>query len=278
MNPTNSQQRTAFFLSDGTGITAETLGHSLLTQFENLNFEKITVPYVDTLAKAEGVVARVNQAAEQDGNKPLIFATFANQEIRQVIADSKGLLLDFFNTFLNPLEAELGVSSSHNIGRMHGLVDYNAYMARMNAVNYTLIHDDGVSTQNYDEADLILVGVSRCGKTPTCLYLALQFGIFTANYPFTEEDMDMLELPHFLQKHRHKIFGLTIEPQRLHSIREERRPNSRYASLAQCQLEINKIEKLFQQEQIHYLSTTTRSIEEIATSVLATTGVKRRIG
>lgn len=270
-------KRTAFFISDGTGITAEALGHSLLTQFEHLSCEKITIPYVDTVSKAENVVARINEIARVDGNRPLIFATLVNSEIRSIIAKSDGFLIDFFKTFLDQLEAELSSQSSHNIGRMHGLVNYDAYMTRINAVNYSLSHDDGLSPKNYDQADLILVGVSRCGKTPTCLYLALQFGIYAANYPLTEEDLAKTNLPVSLVEHRQRLFGLTIEPDRLHSIREERRPNSRYASLAQCKLEVQKAEYLLQQEKIPFLSTTTRSIEEIATSVLATTGVKRRV-
>lgn len=270
-------KRTVFFISDGTGITAETLGHSLLTQFENLAFEKITIPYIDTLIKANEIVSRINQTAERDQIKPLIFATLANPEIREIIGNSQGLLLDFFKTFLAPLEAELKTTSSHNIGRMHGLIDHTAYTTRINAVNYTLSHDDGLSAQNYDKADLILIGVSRCGKTPTCLYLALQFGTFAANYPFTEDDMAELKLPNALQKYKSKLFGLTIEPERLHAIRQERRPDSRYASLAQCELEVKKVEQLLQSEQIPYLSTTARSIEEIATSVLATMGIKRRL-
>lgn len=270
-------KRTVFFISDGTGITAETLGHSLLTQFENLSFEKITIPYVDTLTKAEEIVTRINQTATKDENKPLIFSTLVNPEIREIINKSHGLLLDFFKTFINPLEAELKTKSTHHIGRMHGLVDYNAYMTRINAVNYTQSHDDGLSQQNYAKADIILIGVSRCGKTPTCLYLALQFGTFAANYPFTEEDMSELKLSPTLQKYKHKLFGLTIAPERLHAIREERRPNSRYASVAQCELEIKKVENLFRSEKIPFLSTTTRSIEEIATTVLTTMGIKRRL-
>lgn len=271
-------KRTVFFVSDGTGITAETLGHSLLTQFEQIQFEKITVPYVDTPQKAQAVIDRIDQTATQDGTRPLIFATLINPEIRALIATSKGLLFDFFNAFLDPLETELNSRSSHSIGRMHGVVDYNAYMTRINAVNYTLSHDDGLSTQNYGKADLILVAISRCGKTPTCLYLAMQFGIYAANYPFTEEDLENLNLPPILQQHRSKLFGLTIDPSRLHAVRQQRRPHSVYASLEQCQFEVKKVEKLFQRENIPYLSSTARSIEEIASSILVTMGIKRRLG
>lgn len=271
-------KRTIFFISDGTGITAETLGHSLLTQFEQIQFEKITIPYVDTSEKAQAVIEQINQTAMRDGVRPLIFATLINPEIRSLIASSQGMLFDFFKTFIDPLEAELKVRSSYNIGRMHGVVDYNAYMTRINAVNYTLSHDDGISTQNYGKADLILVGISRCGKTPTCLYLAMQFGIFAANYPFTEDDMNNLKLPTILQQFRQKLFGLTIDPVRLHAIRHQRRPHSNYSSAEQCELEVKKVEKLFNAEKIPYLSSASRSIEEIATSILATMKIKRRLG
>lgn len=270
-------KRTVFFISDGTGITAETLGHSLLTQFEQIEFDKITLPYIDTADKARATVEKINDAAKKDGKRPLVFSTLVNPEMRAYIAASGGLLLDFFNTFINPLEAELQTPSSHHIGRMHGLVNDKAYMTRIEAVNYALGHDDGVRSQNYTHADIILIGVSRCGKTPTCLYLALQFGLFAANYPFTDEDMNPMTLPLVLQQHRAKLFGLTIEPERLHLIREERRRGSRYSSLAQCQSEVAQVEHFFQQEKIPFLSSTSRSIEEIASSILVKMGLKRRL-
>jgi hypothetical protein len=271
-------QRTVFFISDGTGITAETLGHSLLTQFDQFTFEKITIPYVDTAEKAQHVIDEINVTYLRDGNRPLIFATLIDPQIRTLIATSKGMLLDFFKTFLDPLEAELQTRSSHSIGRMHGLGNYATYMMRINALNYTLGHDDGLSLQHYGDADLILVGVSRCGKTPTCLYLALQFGILAANYPLTQEDIaTSSRLPKALEIHRHKLFGLTIDPERLHIIRSERKPDSTYASRMQCQREIQFAENIFKSTKIPYLNSTTRSIEEIATTILTTTGIKRRL-
>lgn len=271
-------KRTVFFISDGTGITAETLGHSLLSQFEQQQFDYMTIPYVDTLTKAEDAMNRIKEIAIRDHVKPIVFATLVNSEIRAIFSRSEGLLLDFFNVFIDPLEKELQMRSSHRVGRTHGLINYNTYKTRIDAVNFTLSHDDGSCIREYHKADIILVGVSRCGKTPTCLYLALQFGIFAANYPFTEEDLTPnIELPKFLQEYRQKIFGLTIEPQRLQTIRTERRPGSPYAQLEQCRKEIEKVELLFKREKIPYLSSTTRSIEEIATSILAATGVERRL-
>lgn len=272
------QKRTVFFVSDGTGITAEVLGHSLLTQFGNISFEQSTIPYVNTEQKAHEAIALINQTGERDGHKPIIFATIINDDIRRLIEQQcSGMLMDFFKTFIGPLEAELDTRSSHSVGRTHGLIDYNTYQIRIDAVNYALAHDDGLSTRNYGKADIILVGVSRCGKTPTCLYLALQFGIFAANYPFVEDDMERLQLPEALKQYRNKLFGLTIDAERLQAIRNERRPNSKYASIDQCKLETEKVEQLFRQEKIAYLSSTTRSIEEIATTILATMKVKRRL-
>lgn len=269
-------KRTVFFISDGTGITAEALGHSLLTQFEQVQFANVTIPYVDSVSKAEAVVKQINSAAAKDGTKPIIFSTLVNAKIRTVLAKSQGLVLDLFKTFIDSLEAELQTTPTPYVGRMHGLVDYKAYMMRIEAVNYALSHDDGLRLQNYDQADLILVGVSRCGKTPTCLYLALQFGLYAANYPFTEDDMDNMNIPESLKPYQSKLFGLSIEPKRLHLIRQERRANSQYASLAQCQREVRKVEQFYETIKIPYLSTTTRSIEEIASSILTTMGLKRR--
>lgn len=270
-----NQPRIAFFISDRTGITAETLGHSLLTQFDNIEFEKIIYPFVDTVETARAIVHKINTTCAERGQKAIIFATVVNPEIRAILAETQGMLIDFFDTFIAPMEAELGVHSCYQVGKSHGITNDTSYGQRIDAINYALSCDDGIGIQNYKEADLILVGVSRCGKTPTSLYLALQFGIRVANYPFTEEDMAELSLPTFLRPHRKKLFGLTIEPGRLHAIRTERRPESRYASLPQCVLEVNKVEELFKHEGLSYINSTTYSIEEISTRILAEMGLKR---
>jgi len=271
-------KRTVFFVSDRTGITAEILGRSLLTQFEHIEFEQITIPYVDTMDKANQLVGRINDVSDTSGLKPLVFATLIDADIRDVITTCNGLLMDFFNTFIGPLEKELESHSSHTIGKSHGMDDYESYKTRIDAVNYVLTTDDGTNTQHYHDADLILVGVSRCGKTPTCLYLALQFGVRAANYPITEEDCaEQLNLPICLTKHKNKVFGLTIDEHRLQAIRQERRPNSSYASLAQCKKELRTVENLYRIKQIPFLNSTSHSIEEISTKILQQTGVKRRL-
>ncbi|QLF92039.1 kinase/pyrophosphorylase [Pseudomonas sp. ABC1] len=270
-------KRTAFFISDGTGITAETLGQSLLAQFENISFIKLTRPYIDTAEKARAMVQQINAAAEKDGVRPIIFDTLVNQEIRDILAESDGFMIDIFSSFLAPLESELSSRSSYSVGKSHSIAHNTSYMERIDAVNFALDNDDGARTRHYDKADLILVGVSRCGKTPSCLYMAMQYGIRAANYPLTEEDMERLQLPATLKQYRDKLFGLTIDPDRLAAIRNERKPNSRYSSFAQCEFEVREVESLFRRENIPYLNSTHFSVEEISAKILVEKGVERRL-
>jgi len=270
-------KRHVFILSDGTGITAETLGSSLITQFEKTEFIKQTIPYIDSPKKAEQVVLQINRAFEEHQAKPLVFMTLVNPEIRQYIKKANACFFDLFNTFIDPLETELNEKSSYTVGRTHGVANDRSYANRMEAVDFALHHDDGVKTRGYDKADIILIGVSRCGKTPSCIYMALQFGILAANYPFTEEDLTGFHLPDVLKPYKNKLFGLTIDPHRLQQIRTERRPNSKYASAEQCRIEVNEVESMYQKEQIPYLNSTKYSIEEIATKILAASGINRKI-
>jgi len=270
-------QRSAFFISDGTGITAEVLGQSLLAQFEGIDFKKLTVPYIDSLEKAQTLVQQINHAAREDGMRPIIFDTVVNQHIREVLAQSNGFMIDIFSTFLSPLEQELQSHSSYSVGTSHAIDRNSHYMERMAAVNFALDNDDGARTHYYDKADLILLGVSRSGKTPTCLYLAMQYGIRAANYPLTEEDMEQPKLPSALTAYRHKLFGLTIDPKRLSSIRNERRANSRYASTSQCEFEVREVEQLLRRENIPFINSTHFSVEEISARILLEQGIERRL-
>ncbi len=269
-------KRSAFFISDGTGITAEGLGQSLLAQFENIEFEKMTLPYIDSIEKAKKTVKTINKTAEADGTPPIIFDTIVNHEIRDEIGQSNGFMIDIFGTFLGPLEAELNSKSCYTVGKSHSIKTNSNYDRRIEAVNFALDNDDGARTRYYDQADVILVGVSRSGKTPTCLYLALNYGIKAANYPVTEEDVDDQKLPTPLKDFKHKIFGLTIEPERLSVIRNERRPNSRYSSMKQCNYEVEEVEMMYRRERITFMNTTDYSVEEIATRILVATGIERR--
>lgn len=270
-------KRCVFMLSDGTGITAEALGNSLITQFENIAFDKSTIPYIDSIKKAEQVVLQINQAYDQYKIRPLVFMTLVNPEIRLFIKKAKGCFFDLFSTFIGPLENELSEKSSYTVGRTHGVANDKSYSHRIEAVDFALYHDDGIKTRGYDKADIILIGVSRCGKTPSCIYMALQYGILAANYPFTDDDLVGFHLPDVLRPYKDKLFGLTIDPHRLQQIRSERRPNSKYASAEQCRIEVNEVEAMYQRERIPYLNSTKFSIEEIATKILSTSGIHRKI-
>ncbi|WP_419418658.1 pyruvate, water dikinase regulatory protein [Legionella sp. D16C41] len=267
-------KRHAFIISDGTGITAENLGHSLLTQFSNIEFTKHTIPYIDTLVKAQITVEQINNIYNKTGVKPLVFMTLINSEIANTIKQANACVFDLFNTFLEPLEKELGEKSSYTVGQAHGFSQ--AYSHRIIAVDYTLAHDDGVKIKGYEQADIVLIGVSRCGKTPSCLYMALHFGILAANYPFTDDELSASRLPECLKPYKHKLFGLTIDPERLQHIRQERRPNSRYASIEQCRIEVSEVEAMYRRENIPFLNSTRFSVEEIATKVISIANIQRK--
>lgn len=271
-------QRSVFFISDGTAITAETLGHSLLAQFPNVEFDIHIVPYVDSEESAHNVVHEINQIAARQGSLPLVFDTLVDANVRNIINTANAVNLDVFEGLISKLETELGVAATTLVGQTHAVTDSESYKARIDAVHFALDNDDGARTRHYDQADIILIGVSRSGKTPTSIYLSLQFGIRVANYPLTEEDLDDNRLPAVLRPHKSKLFGLMIDAERLVAIRSERKANSRYASHAQCQMELRAIEGIYISEGIPYLNVTEMSIEEISTRILQMTGLKRRIG
>ena len=270
-------KRTAFFISDGTGITAEALGQSLLAQFKSVQFEKITLPYIDSVEKAAQAAQRIDKAYDIDNEQPIIFDTIINSEVRAELEKSRGYMIDIFGTFLGPLEDALGAKSSYTVGSSHSITGQSAYTKRIDAMNFALENDDGGILHNYEEADIILVGVSRSGKTPTCIYLALQYGIKAANYPLTEDDILDQRLPKTLRIHKPKLFGLTIDPDRLASIRHERKPDSKYSSVKQCYYEVEEVELMYRRERIPFLNSTHYSIEEISTRLMVKTGIERRI-
>jgi regulator of PEP synthase PpsR (kinase-PPPase family) len=264
----NMHTRTVFFVSDGTGITAETFGNAILAQFE-FKPRHVRLPFVDTVDKAHQVVRQVNHTAEVEGRRPVVFTTLVNVEVLQVIEEGcRAMVLDMFGTFVRPLEIELGMKSSHRVGRFSDVSKSKEYHDRIEAINFSLAHDDGQSNRDLEQADVILIGVSRSGKTPTSLYLAMQHGLKAANSPLIPEDFDRQQLPRALEPHRRKLFGLTIAPERLSEIRNERRPNSRYAALDNCRQEVAEAEAMMRRESVRWLSTTTKSIEEIATTIL----------
>ena len=260
--------RTVFVISDGTGITAETFGTALMAQFD-ITPRIVRIPFVDTVDKAHQAVRQINHSGEVEGKNPIVFSTLVNPDVVAVVTQHcNGLLMDMFGTFGPPLEDELGLKSQHRVGRFSDISQSKEYLNRMEAINYTLAHDDGQTHADLSGADVVLIGVSRSGKTPTSLYLAMQFGLKVANYPLIPEDFDRKQLPPALEPIRKKLFGLTIDPQRLSDIRNERRPNSRYASLQNCRHEVAEAEAMMRRAGVQWLSSTHKSIEEISTTVL----------
>ncbi|MEZ5524108.1 MAG: pyruvate, water dikinase regulatory protein [Pseudomonadales bacterium] len=268
-------KRRVYFISDGTAITAETLGKSLLTQFEQVSFEFTTLPYINSAEQVATTLQLIEADNARQDTLPIVIVTLVDPELRKQIQQCNAFVVDIFSAFLAPLEKELRSPSVSKAGKQRHIDQNHHYSNRIDAVHFAINNDDGASTREYDEADIILVGVSRCGKTPTCLYLALQFGIRAANYPLTEEDLDGFELPAQLKAYRQKLYGLSISPQRLQGIRQARRADSRYASMAQCQREVRQAEAIFRKAGIPFIDTTRASVEEIATRVMNAAGLRR---
>ncbi|MDY0273125.1 MAG: pyruvate, water dikinase regulatory protein [Advenella sp.] len=269
-------RRTVFIVSDSTGITAETFSHSVLSQFnKSFEFQQIREPFITSDEKAKEVAKKINEIAEREQKPPIVFSTLIKQEILTYVKESNCIFIDIFGTCVNQLEMALETKSEPTIGMSHLSASSEAYRNRIEAINFSLAHDDGQFIHGLKEADVILVGVSRCGKTPTSLYLAMQYAIKAANFPLIPEDFERGTLPKTLQPFRKKLFGLSIQPDRLSEVRNERRPNSRYATLEQCLYEVAEAERLMRREEIEWLSTTTKSIEEISTTVLQILGLNK---
>lgn len=269
-------RRTAFIVSDQTGITADTLAHSLMTQFENVHFDLVTLPFINSSEKAQRARQQIDELWQTTGRKGIVFSTLVDDKLRAEISQCNALHIDLIGQFIDPLERELGVSASHTMGKAHSVTSTAAYKARIDAMHFALDNDDGATMKDYDRADVILIGVSRSGKTPTCLYLAQQYGIYAANYPITDADLDGMGLPKALEPWRRKVHGLTIDAQQLHNIRQERRPDSPYSAMKQCNFEVRQVERIFRGEMLPFINTTAMSIEEISTRIIQGLNLPRR--
>ncbi|RIH88252.1 Phosphoenolpyruvate synthase regulatory protein [Meiothermus luteus] len=269
-------QRTVFIVSDHTGLTAESVARSLLAQFEGISFRYVTRPFTDSEEEVYDLLYEINATFEQEGVRPIVFSTLANPVLNDQLKTAPALHFDLFRTYLGELERELGRPPMGRVGRLHSISDRN-YFARIEAVDFALSTDDGLGERYYQMADVILTGVSRAGKTPTCLFLGMQYGIRASNYPLVEADFERETLPEPIRPYHQKVFGLTIQPFRLHQIRTQRKPGSRYASLEQCEYEVRRAEQLFRRLSIRYFDTTSASVEEIAANIVQTAGLRRRI-
>ncbi len=270
-------ERYAFIVSDRTGLTAEALANSLLTQFPTLRLHTETIVFIDNVRKAEKTVGKIRAAYKETGQKPLVFMTVVDESLRKTIMDCEAVFYDLFGTFIEPMEQELGLESSHSVGKSHGVRDLIQYTSRISAVHYSLTTDDGMETDHYHRADIIIIGVSRSGKTPTSLYLSLHYGVFAANYPLTPEVLESKRLPKVLIDHRDKLFGLTIDPFRLLQIRQERYSGQSYSSSKMCQTEVAQAESIFRVARIPYINTTKMSIEEIGATIRHRAGIRRAL-
>jgi len=268
--------KSVFFISDRTGITTEGLGNALLTQFDNITFRKEVIPFIDTLYKADQAIAKIHNRYIEDNVKPIILTSIINPEIRNKFKLDYAFHMDFFESFIPNLEAEIGSPASLVIGKSHGISDEDKYYKRIDAIDYSVYNDDGVTAKNFDEADVILVGVSRVGKTPTCLYLAINYGIKAANYPLVELDLEQDKLPKALVPYHYKLFGLTTDVDRLHHIRTNRLPNTDYADIHTCSREIQAAEHIMRIYEVPFLNTSTKSIEEISAAIMQSINLQRK--
>ncbi len=261
-------KRTVYFVSESTGITAETLGHSLISQFDTVDFEGVNMPFIDTIHRAVALTERMQEAAERNGARPICFATIMNTEIRNILQAGNCFYIELLDGFIDPLAAELGVTPVRKAGLSHAITKPSSYTKRIEAINFAMVNDDGCQPENFQQADVVLIGVSRVGKTPTCLYLAMHYGLKPANYPLTEENFEQCNVPKAVWNCRRKLFGLTIDPQRLHLIRKERWPGSKYASLVHCEDDVRRAGIIFKRLCIPVLNTTSQSIEEISSHII----------
>ncbi len=271
-----SKLRRVFVISNSTAITSETLGHSLMAQFPNQEFKWTTFPYVDTRDKVDQALQQIEEMKDPEQGKPIVFSTLADPGVRAHLMQADVLVFDPFEAFIDPISAALGIEPSSTAGLSHRISNQRAYEARIEAVNYTLIHDDGAAIRHIEQAELIILGVSRTAKTPTSIYLAMHYSIRCANYPLTPDDMVGELLPRFLKPHRDKLVGLTTDPSRLSQIRQERRPDSKYASLEQCRFELQMAENIYLQERIPFVNTQKRSIEEISATIIQKMQIERK--
>lgn len=269
-------KRVVFCVSDHTGLTAETYAHSIVSRFRGVEATYETRPFVDDHEKLTDVVAEIDSIA-REGPRPIVFSTLTDPEMSRVLSTANGLVLGLFDGFVEQLSAELGQEAATTVGMYHGIGDVGSYQVRMDALDFTLTTDDGLGMDRYQLADIIVIGASRVGKTPTCLYLSMQYGLRAANYPLTGEELESSELPQALQPYRDRLFGLTIDPTRLYQIRQKRRPDSSYSSFEQCTSEVAGAERMFRAQSISTIDTTTRSIEEITATLMREADLDRKL-
>jgi len=254
-----------YYISDSTGILATNLGQALICQFPEVNFSGEKFPFIRTVEDAKKTLAYI--LSRSGGRRPLIFSTIINSDVRKIFDSPEVEFFDAFGHFLDRLETCLETPALREPGFARHLD--NVHMAkRVEAIYFCLEHDDGRKVDEFDEADIILLGVSRAGKTPISVYLSTQMGLKSANFPLTSEYLTRYRIPDGIMQNRAKAVGLTTSAQLLNSVREKRYPGSNYAKLSTCIEEIHQAQRIFQKNKIPIISTAGKSIEEAATQVL----------
>ena len=269
------KSKDVYYISDSTGILITNLAHALLCQFPEINFHEEKFPFVRTVEEAEKILAYILK--HSSGRRPIIFSTITDPKVRQVLDSPEVEFFDAFDYFLQRLENSLEATALRVPGFSRH-IDHISMADRVEAIHFCLEHDDGTRVQEYDEANVIMLGVSRTGKTPVSVYLATQMGLKAANFPLTSEHLDVYQLPEHIRRNRKCAIGLTTTPELLHSVREKRYAGSKYAHFSTCREEIRKAEQIFERYQIPIVNTAGKSIEEIATQVTQEMGLSKKTG
>jgi len=262
-----------YYVSDSTGILATNLGQALICQFPEVNFHEEKFPFIKTEEEAQKTINYI--VKQSSGRFPIIFSTLMDPKIRDIFDHPQVEFFDVCGTFLERLEGALEAKALRVPG-FSRQIDFIDMANRVEAINYTLNHDDGTKLSEYDEADVILVGVSRSGKTPVSVYLSTHMGLKSANYPLTERDLDSYSIPKSLRENKKKVVGLTTKPELLESIRQKRYPNSKYAKRSTCIHELQQAQQIFLRNQLPVIDTSGKSIEELATQISQEIGLYKK--
>ncbi|WP_028582415.1 pyruvate, water dikinase regulatory protein [Desulfogranum japonicum] len=263
------QMKNVYYISGSTAILAEDMGRALLAQFSGFRFKEEKIPFIHTVAEAEEALNRILDQCKEE--KPLLFCTIMDQHTRDVFNHPDVLFFDIFLETLEKVETSLGVCALREPGYSRHFT-MSKMTKRVDAIHYSLEHDDGTKPKDYDIADLILVGVSRTGKTPVSIYLATHMELKAANFPLTADHLGKHELPKEIVKNKSRAIGLTASPRYLHEIREKRYHGSTYASLDTCTRELQQARQLYRRYDLKTLNVEGRSIEELAVQAVQLVG------
>jgi regulator of PEP synthase PpsR (kinase-PPPase family) len=253
-------------LSDSTGETLEMIAKASLAQFENADVVRHFWPMVRSHQHLERIIP------ELAANPGLVLFTLVNAETRAALREHCAQLslpaVDALDEVTAALEVQLGQEAHGRPGRQHRMDE--AYFKRVEAIQYTIAHDDGVGWENWEEADIVLAGVSRSSKTPTSIYLANR-GYKVANIPLVIESPPP---PKLYQLRNPLVVGLTTAPERLVQIRRNRlltlneQAETSYVEKDRVADEVKFARRMFADNNWPVIDVTRRSIEETAAAVI----------